>query len=794
MPLFGPEADGPGLHGAAGANAPPRPRQATATRKRPQAPQAAAAGQDFQSVAEVAVAAQLGTLTYGVPQALQLLVQPGTRVNVPLRGRVEVGLVIATGDIAACPLDVARLRPVLACLDATPLPADLLATVRFLARYYHAPLGLAVRTALSAPLRRTGLGDDQTREKLQPWVSATWLRPWPDDLSRAEVRLMHRIEAEGSLPVADLRRKQPDEPKIQASGTVLEGLAARGLVRLWQERVLRDPLGLRTPVPPDQAPQLHPAQIAALAAMSQDLRANRYGAHLLHGVTGSGKTEVYLHLIGAALELGRGAIVLVPEIALTPQLVQRFRARFGEQVAALHSGMSDGERLDAFDRIRSGSARIVVGPRSALFAPVPRLGVVVVDECHDSSFKQQSGLRYHARDLALVRAQSAAAVCVLGSATPGCEEVFLVQTGRISAQRMPERAMSAQLPALATIDLRTAERARDPDTPERPSLLSLELLDNMAQVVQRGEQVMLLHNRRGFATSMLCAACGQAVECPECAVALTWHRGHGRLRCHWCDLSLPDAMPCPHCGGRNLIGIGSGTERIEATISRHLGAVRVARLDRDTAAGQRLIDTLERFRRGEIDILVGTQMLAKGHDFPAVTLVGVVLAETGLAVPDFRASERTFQLLTQVAGRAGRAERPGRVLVQTFQPDHFAIAAALRSDYEGFSSAELVARQHTGYPPWTHLALIEMRHADAEVARSALQAAVLALREWGADVRGPVLAAVARTRGIWRVHALLRSHTRPELHALLARWTRELLPLVPGGVDVTLDVDPQGLA
>jgi primosomal protein N' (replication factor Y) len=327
-------------------------------------------------------------------------------------------------------------------------------------------------------------------------------------------------------------------------------------------------------------------------------------------------------------------------------------------------------------------------------------------------------------------------------------------------------------------------------------LLSEELVAAVAETVKRGEQAILLHNRRGFATSMLCAGCGSAVECPECAVALTWHRQTGRLRCHWCDLSLPDAMSCPQCGGRNLIGIGSGTERIEATLVHHLPGVRVARLDRDTASGQRLLDTLQRFRDREIDVLVGTQMLAKGHDFPRVTLVGVVLAEAGLAVPDFRASERTFQLLTQVAGRAGRGEWPGTVLIQTFKPEHPAIAAVLASDGPGFAARESQVRRDAGYPPWTHLALIELRHQDVDIVRKVMELIAAALREVGAEVRGPVMASVAKVRGIWRIHALLRSPQRQQLHG----WLRHLhahilpgLPHVPGGLDISVDVDPQGL-
>jgi primosomal protein N' (replication factor Y) len=415
--------------------------------------------------------------------------------------------------------------------------------------------------------------------------------------------------------------------------------------------------------------------------------------------------------------------------------------------------------------------------------------VIVVDECHDSSFKQQAGLRYHARDVALVRARSAGAVCLLGSATPGCEEVALAQSGRLTTLSLPSRAVALTLPSVEVIDLRLAERLRDPEA-DRPSMLSTALIDAIAQTVRRGEQVILLHNRRGFATSMVCAACGSAVECPECAVSLTMHKASGRLRCHWCDLSLPMGISCPTCGARNLLGVGAGTERIEGTLGLALPGVRMARFDRDTASGQRLHEILGAFRRRELDLLVGTQMLAKGHDFPAVTLVGVVLAEAGLGIADFRAAERTFQLLTQVAGRAGRGSQPGKVLVQTHQPDHVAIRFALHQDHAGFTAQELESRRRSAYPPFVHLALLETRHADEQLAREVMNQAVAALESWGAEVRGPVMAAMARVRGIWRIHALLRSAERAPLHQWLLRLRTEVLPKLPAAVEFSIDVDP----
>ena len=792
MPRHPPPPQLPGLFAA--------PKPARKPRQKPVAPESAGAGQAFTHCAEIAVAAQLEALTYGIPLPLAALVVAGICVAVPVRGRIQTGVVLQVLPITSCAFDVAKLRPILAVPDsALVLPPDLLATVLFVARYYHAPVGQAARLAMPAAARRTGLGDDTRAERNVAWVGATYLRPWPAALPRKVVRLLHRIEAEGALPVADLRRKTPQEAtetepgRQSVSAELLTDLASQGLIRQWHERLLRDPLGLRDPVPQDMPPTLHRDQALAVTALTDAVATQQFSAHLLHGVTGSGKTEVYLHTIAVALATGRGAIVLVPEIALTPQLVQRFRARFGDQVAALHSAMSEGERLDQLDQVQSGARRIVIGPRSALFAPVANLGVIVVDECHDASYKQQSGLRYHARDVALIRGQQAKAVCVLGSATPGCEEWQLHQAGKLQLHSLPERALHASLPDAQLVDLRHADRLREFEA-DRPSLISVQLADAIAETVQRGEQVMLLHNRRGFATTMLCRRCGAPAECPECAVALTWHKGHGRLRCHWCDLSQPIGISCPFCGAADLIGIGAGTERIEATLSQHLlpllPGVRIARFDRDTASGQRLLDTLGKFRDRQLDVLVGTQMLAKGHDFPAVTLVGVLLAEEGLRVPDFRATERTFQLITQVAGRAGRGDRPGRVLIQTYQPDHFAIAAALRHDLPGFVASELRARQLANMPPFCHLALLEARHADPNLARHTLQKAVDALRSWGGEVRGPVNASVAKVRDIWRVHALVRAVERKPLHMALARLRAEILPQLPAAVDVTIDVDP----
>ncbi len=622
--------------------------------------------------------AATGSLSYGWPTHLAPA-QAGCRVVVPLRGRVQVGVIWRVAPVAELDCPVAKLRPVASLLDERPLwSSAMLTTLEAMTKRWVVPLGMTVRTALPAPLRRTGIADDQEAARHEQVAEAVEGASWPDALNKGERRVLDRLAAAGEVPVRLLRRVSDPltgiSKAVSAPQKMLEGLAERGLLVLSQRRVLRDPLGLRATVERDTPPLPTLEQAAAMDVLLPALRSGQGQGFLIRGVTGSGKTEIYLRLISDALdpqderEAG-GAIVLVPEIALTPQLVSRFRARFGDRVAVLHSAMSEGERFDQYSRVRSGDAPIVIGPRSALFGPMPNLRVIVLDECHDPSFKQQTGVRYHARDVALMLAREAGAVCILGSATPGCEDIALAERGDLTRIDLFERVSGRSLPEARCIDLRHAQRATDPEE-DMPSLLSMELIEAVAATVRRGDQAMILHNRRGFATSLVCRGCGAAVECQDCAVSLTLHQRARRLRCHWCARSEPVEQSCRHCGSNNLLAVGSGTERLEQTLAAHIPGVRVARFDRDTATGKRMLQTLDAFRERRLDVLVGTQMLAKGHDFPAVTLVGIALAEQGLRQPDFRAAERTFQLLTQVAGRAGRGERPGQVLVQTLAPEH----------------------------------------------------------------------------------------------------------------------------
>ena len=512
---------------------------------------------------------------------------------------------------------------------------------------------------------------------------------------------------------------------------------------------------------------------------------------LLHGVTGSGKTEVYLRVIAEALDAGKGALVLVPEISLTPQLAARFRARFGDQVAILHSGLTDQARLGEWSRLRRGEARIAVGARSAVFAPLANIGVIVVDEEHDGSFKQDEGVRYHARDVALVRAQRVGAVCVLGSATPSLESYAHAERGQYRRLSLTVRPTARPMPEVDIIDLRT-------HLPDGEAMLSAVLREAIGTALAAGDQVILFLNRRGFATFVLCRACGHSFRCPHCSVSLTYHKHSDRLSCHYCGFQQRVPEACPSCKTVGTIERkGLGTEKIEAALIEAFPAARVARLDRDVASGAKSEAVLARVARREIDLLVGTQMVTKGHDFPGVTLVGVLCADTGLSLPDFRASERTFQLLAQVAGRAGRGERAGRVMIQTYRPTVPAVTAAAAHDYATFFAAESAERAEHGWPPHGRLIQIRIDGADEHVVAGAAKrladvAIGLAAREPNAtiDVLGPVPAMIAKLRGRTRWQIVLRGTDRQALRRVARGVGATELA---ASVRVGLDVDPMSM-
>ena len=731
---------------------------------------------------EVAVAAAVrGTFTYRVPSALAEEVKLGARVAVPFgNSRRATGYVVG---FPTAPPEGFELRDVAAVLDAVPpFTPKLVELIRWAEEYYLVPPGELLRAALPPGLNtRKGTQGPRRRgveyAEAEPAAAAAVA-----GLSRARAQraLLEYLLARGRIPVDELRAAFP------RGRSALGALAKRGLVRLETETPV-----VRAGVLPASgaAPALTAAQAAALAGIEGAFGA--FATFLLHGVTGSGKTEVYLQAIARARAAGKGALVLVPEIALTPQLAGRFRARFGDDVALLHSGLSAAERHAEWARLRRGDARICVGVRSAIFAPVLDLAVLVVDEEHEGSFKQEDGPAYHARDLAVVRGKLEDAVVILGSATPSLETLENVRRGRYRRLELPARIDDRPLPKVELVDLR---RLRRPGQDPAAALLSPRLAEALEETVAAGQQAILFLNRRGYETLVVCEACGAEARCTECSVSLTHHARRGILLCHTCGHSEPMDAHCPACGGVRF-GVGVGTEQVEEAVRALVPGARVARLDRDAvSSADDTAAVLARFARRELDVLVGTQMVTKGHDFPGVTLVGVVLADTALALPDFRAAERTFQLLTQVAGRAGRGAEAGRVVVQTFNPGTRAVAFAAAHDYAAFAEKELEERRRVGWPPFSRLlaARVEGSEAGARRAAEALAHAARPALKGEVVMLGPAPAAIERIRGRNRWHLLFRAPTPQALfrvHAALAQVARR----PPGGAAIRFDMDPYSM-
>jgi primosomal protein N' (replication factor Y) len=672
---------------------------------------------------------------------------PGVRVRVPFGSREAIGVVVAQGQVGTGDAPE-RWRSLRAVLDAEPLvDPPLLELTRWMAREYACAWGEALGAILPAPLKH------ERGERQVLWVRTT-AAATPEALAALEGeapeqhRLLRTLAAvEGEILLREL------VGKLGLSDSPARTLARKGLIEL--RRGACEPLELGGEREPRRRPErLTEEQQWATVAIGRAVERREPRSFLLQGVTGSGKTEVYLTVIERALALGRGAIVLVPEIALTPQTVGWFRSRFGD-VAVLHSRLTDAQRLAAWRRVRRGEARVVVGARSAIFAPLRDLGVVVVDEEHEPSFKQGSTPRYHAREVALERCRREGAVCVLGSATPALETFAAAARGEHAHLHLRQRVGARPLPRVDVIDLRTEPAAG------AVGLFSRPLRQLLEQTLQRGEQGILFLNRRGYAPVLWCPGCRTVVRCGQCDTPLTWHRHIDRLVCHLCQHEQPVPKNCPTCsapGGRML---GAGSEQVEAVLRGLLPRARIARMDSDTMHRREDYErTLSAFGAGELDFLVGTQMIAKGLDFPRVTLVGIVSADTSLHLPDFRSAERTFQLIAQVAGRAGRAELEGRIVVQTENPEHAAVRCAARHEYEAFAAVELGHRRELGYPPFGRL--VRALFEDDEGPRAAQGAdavAQLLTRELaGSDavVLGPAPAPLALVRGRYRHHLLVK--------------------------------------
>ena len=727
-------------------------------------------------------------LDYSVPETLAGRVGVGSRVRVPFRDKSALATVVAIPEQS----DAKGIRPIEAIVgDAPILTEQLLELARWIGTYYCCPVEAVMRSVLPQVIRRAEVS----------WKKQLFVQP-AHNLDRSKIEtLRRRAPRQAELLEAISKLEKPIRAtellrQTSLDNQTLRALVKRGLAELREEAVVRDPHGDEQFIATSNL-VLNEEQTHALKEVAQALDAPENARPiLLHGVTGSGKTEIYLQAIRAALDRGRTAIVLVPEISLTPQTVERFKGRFAEaqdDVAVLHSHLSEGERHDEWHKIHSGRARIVIGARSAVFAPLKNLGLIVVDEEHETTYKQEEAPRYHARDVAVVRAKIEKCVVVLGSATPSLESYHNATVGKYRLVTLTERVDQNQMPLIRVVDLRQ-ERRRGKKT----AILSEKLSQAIADRLEKREQTILFLNRRGFSTSLLCSNCGEARNCPNCSVALTFHRQPsvaGRLSCHLCGHTAAVPKKCPACGQDALIYHGFGTEKVEATVAQIFPQAAVRRMDADSMTRKEAYrETLRNFRTGKIDILVGTQMIAKGLHFPNVTLVGIINADLALHLPDFRAGERTFQLLTQVAGRAGRGETPGEVFVQTYTPFSPSIQFARHHDFAGYFQQELEFRERCDFPPFDHAVLITVR--SGHEARAKLSAETLKRRLSEALPEEFILgdatpAPLEKLQGQFRFHILIRGQAIMRLSRRI-RETLDKLPF-PEDVIVTIDVDPYQL-
>ncbi len=797
--------------------------------------------------------------TYAVPVSLQDRIMVGMRVLVRVKNRFETGFVTALASKTA----LEPTKPIIDLPDTTPMfSPELIALCRWISEYYCCSLGEALQCAAPpgaamrakrrytlcvdqissgrytdrqrnvvaalhrrGPLTESQLGKEvggtalsntlqalvrrglllEEVETLEPGLSVfteMYVRLIENAIPpREDLEALQRRAPKQAAVYLDLLNADPEQAvaalydRHKVTAGVIKALVDKGLLaRIERERY-------RTPdidTPENSAKHtLNDDQDHAFKAIQAAMDTERYQSFLLKGITGSGKTEVYLQAIEHALALGKDAIVLVPEIALTPQTVGRFKARFHENIAVMHSGLSAGERYDEWRRAQRGEVRIVVGARSAIFAPLANVGIIVVDEEHDQSYKQSDAPRYHARDVAVVRAQQSNAICVLGSATPSIESFYNTRAGKSECLELRARATEAQLPSVELIDMRIETKEIGVN-----AILSRRLEDAVTARVAAREQVLLLLNRRGFSPFVMCPMCGWGAECTDCNVSLTYHAKGAFLSCHYCNAKRDVPGTCEECGHNPLLHLGAGTQKVEDYLLRSFPTARIERMDADTTAGKGgHAKILGRLAQGEIDILVGTQMIAKGHDYPGVTLVGVLNADTGLTMPDFRASETAFQLLTQVAGRAGRGDLPGEVIVQTYRPKHYAVQAAAAHDYDKFFEEEVAHREGAGYPPVRKMANIMVESEDGELASRAASAVqrlarnsrdTLGIRD--IEMLGPSPATVRRVKKKYRWNLALLAPSSKALNAV-CRDVRDAFAKLPyaNQAQLKIDLDPHGI-
>ncbi len=798
-------------------------------------------------------------LTYKVPPSLENRAAIGMRVVVPVQERLETGYIVALSDET----DLDKVRGLVDLPDTAPIfSSSMLDLCAWIAEYYCCSLGEALRCAAPAGLKirtkmryvllpdqlTTGRYTDRQRMVVaelyrrgpltegqlakavgrgalsntlqslvkrgvllaEPVVSdpgvsmrtETYVRVIEDRVpSTEELAGLQRRAPKQAAVYLDLLHGDPERPattlydKHQVTAKLLDALEKKGLIERVERELFRTPQ-FEADATAAAKHDLNHEQRGAYDAITQAVSRNEFQTFLLRGITASGKTEVYLQAIEHTLACGRDAIMLVPEISLTPQMVGRFYARFQERIAVLHSGLGRGERYDEWRRAQRGEVHIVVGARSAVFAPLPSVGIIIVDEEHDTSYKQAEAPRYHARDVAIMRAKMSNAACVLGSATPSLEAYYNSGRGKSVRLELHRRATRAQLPEVQLVDMREESREHAGQL-----ILSRALEDAVNARVRVGEQVILLLNRRGHSPFVLCPQCGWVARCANCNVSLTYHASGGYLRCHYCDAKREKPMVCDECHFNPLVYLGTGTQKVEDVLMRSFEHCCIERMDADTTAGKGgHAKILGRFAAGAIDILIGTQMIAKGHDYPGVTLVGVINADTGLNFPDFRAAENTFQLLTQVAGRAGRGKRPGKVIIQTYRPNHYAIQTAARHDYDAFYEREIAERQAAGYPPYRRMANFAIECQDPLLAQRAVvvlqrvvheQIQTLGFR--GIEVLGPAPAVVSRIKKKyrWNLGALSKSAKRLNT---LTRASRDAFSekVKDRRVRLKVDLDPYG--
>ena len=805
------------------------------------------------SYIEVAVALPVyKTFTYSVPQALLPFISAGKRVLVPFGRRRVTGYILGT---ACQDIEAAEIRHILDVLDEQPLfPSSMIPFFRWVSDYYKHPIGDAIKNGLpggltlydyasiviteegkrtleknqatvaesnvlrllqSGPARLQNLNQERdqlipaaliqslqhkgwilmirrlrdaaTKSRMERFASLADARPPRDGRSKSREKILALLKSEGETAVAELKKRVPAAPRL------IRALEKDGHLKIREKRIYRDPFG--ESINPDYPPVLSPEQQSAVSRIA-DALGRGFATFLLQGVTGSGKTEVYMRVAAAALDKGKCVLVLVPEIALITQMERRFRARFGERIAILHSGLSAGERYDQWSRILQQKADIAIGARSAVFAPFNRIGLIVVDEEHDTSYKQENNLRYHARDLAVVRAKLNDCVALLGSATPSIQSHYNASAKKFIEVKLQKRIKSRSLPEIKIIDLRDSMGYRGVRR-----FITPQLHQAMKDALSRNEQALLFLNRRGSANFALCRSCGQPLRCKHCDISLTFHQQANAFKCHYCGFSRAAATTCDRCGSAEIKKLGLGTEKLEATVQKLFPDARVARMDRDTTTKKgAIVKLLKGLKEQTIDILVGTQMVAKGHDFPGITLVGIICADLSLNFPDFRAAEQTFQLLAQVAGRAGRGTSPGSVILQTYNPDHFSILAAKDQDFRSFYPQEMSFRKALSYPPFSRMIQLKISGKD----KSKTQAQAKRLGElchalkiknpslYGSvELMGPIAASLTKIAERYRWQILLRAMRAKALHQFVGQLLFENSAVFNSrAVRVVIDVDP----